>query len=183
MPRKSRGEFAAAVAMDNDLDTLALLLFTARHRSRRQAKRLLRDAGGAGTAAELDAMLAAIESHPARGDIEDHVQRLAEAALAADLREQEPAHVGGDHPKWLQCESIADARSFLLYIDTDCMFLAEIFDDAAECRETAVVATLDEGQVLGNVLWLDEPPPPERQAVLWVDARRELRIYDKRLGL
>ena len=169
--------------MNDDLETLALILFTARHRSRRQAKRLLRDAGGAGTAAELDALLAIIAEHSQRAEIEDQVQSLASAAMEASMRDQEPADMGGDHPQWLECEDTRSERSFVLYLGHDCAFLAEIFDDPSQCTETAVVARLDDGQVLGNVLWLDEAPPAERQAALWAEARRELRVYDKRLGL
>lgn len=167
----------------NNLETLAMLLFTSRHRSRRQAKRLLREAGGAGTAAELDAMLAAIAADPQRDEIEQHVRELVAAAMDASIADETPPDVGGDHPTWLVAEDTRSDRTFLVYIGTDCAFVGEVFDDPADCYETAVVAVLDEGQVLGNVLWLDEPPEPERQAVLWVEARRQLRVYDKRLGL
>lgn len=166
----------------DDLETLALILFTARHRSRRQAKRLLRDAGGAGTADELDALLRVIADHPQSAEIESHVQELAEAAFAAQIGLESPPNVGGNHPQWLVAEDSRTDRTFLLFLGHDCSFLAEVFDARDACRETAVVAKLDE-QWLGNVLWLGEPPPAERQASLWLEARRELQIYDKRLGL
>lgn len=169
----------------DELDTLALILFTTRHRSRRLAKRLLREAGGAGTATELDAMLRAIDQHPQQAEIENHVQSLACAALEANMREQQPGDVGGDHPLWLQAEDTRSARSFLLYLGSDCAFLAELLDDesAPKVDPALLVAKLDEGQWLGNVLWLDDPPPVERQIALWLEARRELRVYDKGLGL
>lgn len=169
--------------MNHDIETLALIVYTARHRSRRQAKRLLREAGGAGTAEELDKVLAHIADHSQLAEIERNVRELTAAAVEAEMTKQEPAKLGSDHPHWLVAEDARSDRAFVLYLGTDCAFLAEIFDDADECRETAVLTRLDDGQVLGNVLWLDEPPEPERQAALWLEARRALRVYDKRLGL
>lgn len=165
-----------------NIETWALILFTARHRSRRQAKRLLYEAGMAGTAEDLDRVLATIAEHPQRDEIEGQVETLRAAALEAERADAEPPDLGGNHPEWLIAEDATSDRTFATYLGHDCAFVAEIFEDRDEAGE-GYVAPLDEGQALGNVLWLDEPPPAERQAALWLECRRVLRVYDKRIGL
>lgn len=168
--------------MTTDAETLALLVFASRHQSRRNAKRLLREAGGAGTAAELDAMLEYAETHPQWADIEAHVRELARAALDAQMTFQEPARTGEALPHWLIGEDARSDRTCLVYLGPATPFVAEIFDPD-DPNATSVVSELDEGQRLGEVRWLGDVPRPERQALLWAQARRELRVYDKRLGL
>jgi len=61
------------------------VLHAVQHRSRRQAKRLIREAGGHGSAAEVDEILAAIAADTARDVIESAATELeAEASRERD---------------------------------------------------------------------------------------------------
>jgi len=167
---------------DDDIETWALVLFTARHRSRRQAKRLLYEAGMAGNADDLGRVLKIINDHPRRAEIEGHVEALHAAAIEAARTQATPPDLGGNHPEWIIGDAAGEVRTFITYLGHDCSFVAEVFDEG-DCPPELVVGPLDDYQTLGNVLWLDEPPPAERQAALWLAARRVLRVYDKRIGL
>lgn len=68
----------AAGRMDADL--LARVYHAAQYRSRRQAKRILRDAGGAGTAAELDQVLADLHAREDAVEIYRHANLIEQAA-------------------------------------------------------------------------------------------------------
>ena len=81
--------------MKNDTDTMALLLYTATHQSRRLAKRLIRDAGGHGSAEEHDALLAALEASSQRAEIHQQAENLHRADLARQADTERP---GENHP-------------------------------------------------------------------------------------
>ena len=168
--------------MAETIDTLAYLLFTARHRSRRQAKRLLREAGGRGTADELDAVLRAIDQHPERERIEHQAEELAVAHARAALAPR-PADVplaqGYGHDEWIIGEGAESRRMYIIYVGPDAAFLAEVFDSFDDAPPKMETYELDEGQALGNVLWLDHSPPTERERFdLFEVAREKLRAYD-----
>lgn len=170
--------------MSEDVQYLALVLHYAINRSRRQAKRLLRECGGVGTAAELDSVLAHIDAHPQRAAIHEHAGALAEAQ-----REVETARTTSPRPRvideWLIGEGPLSGRTYLAYFGVATAFVVEVFEDAASCPPDARWCDADEGQVLGNLLWLDSDsvPDAEEEAALAAEAVRQLRIYDARIGL
>jgi len=167
---------------NDDHDTLARLLFVARYRSRRAAKREIREAGGRGTAADLDAMLRIIDQHPQREQIEHLADELgvadARAALAprpADV----PLRQGCGHDEWIIGEGAESRRIYVIYIGSDTAFIGEVFDSIDDAPLETEVYKLDEGQALGNVVWFDDPPPGERERFdLFELAREKLRVYD-----
>lgn len=178
--------------MPNDIDILAIVLDAALNRSRRLAKRMLREAGGAGTAAELDRVLAEIAAHPRRGDIEDQAMRLCEARnQAARARSDEAARRATDgtpmgRPEWFLAEDVDDRRTWLLHLCPGgaWSFHAEVVDDEAGADWATEVYPLDAGQFLTRLLWLDgEPPPAVELKALMREARRQLRVYDAKLSV
>lgn len=166
----------------DDIDAMALILFTARSRSRRLAKRVLREAGGRGTATELDAILGHIQRHPERGRIEHLADELADAAARAALAPTTadvPLTQGRGHDEWIIGEGATSRRMYVIYVGLDTAFIGEIFDDAADAPPDCESYPFDEGQTLGNVVWLDEPPEnPEDRETLFELAREKLREYD-----
>lgn len=60
----------------DDLLPLVRILHSVRHESRRAAKRLIREAGGKGSAGELNTLLAEIADHPRRAEIERLSEQL-----------------------------------------------------------------------------------------------------------
>jgi len=171
--------------MNHDADTLAYLLFTSRARSRRQAKRMLREAGGRGTAAELDAVLRTIEQHPDRERIEHLADELTEAHHRAALAPEPgdvPLRQGRDHDEWIIGEGAESRRMYVIYIGADAAFIGEIFDGEGPPAPIDLEQyELDEGQTLGNILWLDDPPPKRERLDLFEVAREKLRAYDMML--
>ncbi len=161
-----------------ELTTLAKLLFTAEHRSRRLAKRMLRESGGAGNAAELEHMLRFIEDHPRASKIKQLAAELATAHKEATLRRSLPSSLPGSlHESWIVGEGTSSRRTYLLYLcpGGSESFLAEVFD----ADDGVDGWPLDEGQRLGNVLWIDgEVPADDRLHSLFSEARRQLRLYD-----
>jgi hypothetical protein len=174
----------APLNFPDDIDALARLLFIA-GQSRRQAKRLIREAGGVGSAEELDAVLAHIEHSPARPRIVALAEALRVAAAAAvESLATPPDTSGGRHDQWLVCEGSTSRRTYLVYL---CpagseSFVAELFDEGGAPPDFEAWPA-DDGQALSNILWLDgaEPPPRSRRKELFAEARRQLRLYDAQL--
>ncbi|MFA5266291.1 MAG: hypothetical protein WC378_20905 [Opitutaceae bacterium] len=163
------------------IDTYARLLFLARYCSRRSAKRELREAGGKGTATELDAVLREIASSPNREQIEHLASELADAHAKAALAprpEDTPLRQGCGHDEWIIGEGAESRRMYVIYLGRDTAFIGEVFDDEADVPPDLCRYDLDEGQVLANVVWLDELPSPREQADLFEIAREKLRAYD-----
>lgn len=169
----------------NDIDVLARILFLVKYRSRRQAKREIREAGGQGNAHELDTLLGQIDAHARREEIVKLADQLgaahrqAEAAAASP----QPSRTGCDHDDWIMGEGATSGRTYLVYIGPDAAFVGEIFDAEAEAPQEQPRWPLDDGQVLGNVLWLEDPPAGGELAALMVRAREQVRIYDAVLDL
>lgn len=163
-------------------DALALLLFAARYRSRHVAKRKLRDLGlGEGRAAELDELIAFAAGLAAdqRDDIERRLQALAVAHAqteAAGLRRR-PV----DGPRWIVGEDSANRDEFVVYIGPEAAWVGRRFGSAAEAREAGALGelvALDLGEVVGDVVWLEDPPDHHHRARLYERTREALRVYD-----
>ncbi len=170
-----------------DEDSLARLLFLCRYRSRRTAKREIREAGGLGTAAELDALLRAIEESPDRRRIEHLADELGAAWLAAEASPKTsdvPPAQGKGHDEWMIGEGIESRRMYVIHIGdfagTDAWFIGEIFDSIEDAPFDCEIYKLDEGQVLGNVKWLYPTPSERVRFDLFEIAREKLRDYDIR---
>lgn len=176
----------------NDLEPLARLLYVARHESRRRAKRLIRDAGGHGSAEELDRMLAEIAEHPRRAEIEalaETYRRDAERAMVNIIAQKNRNQVEADGlppaEEWFVCEGAASRRTYVLHL---CpagaeSFLCEVIDPEERPPAGVAIPTAD-GQFLDNWLWLDgEPPDQVRWRSLASEASRQLRIYDAQLEI
>jgi hypothetical protein len=163
------------------IDAFARILFTARCRSRRLAKRELREAGGLGTATELEAVLGEIERSPNRAQIEHLADELG-AAHARAMLAPRPADVpllqGRGHDEWIIGEGAESRRMYVIYVGPDAAFIGEVFDDVDDAPLDLEVYDLDEEQVLGNVVWLDDPPELKERFDLFEVAREKLRAYD-----
>lgn len=67
-----------------EIDTWVQVLHAVRYRSRRLAKRILREAGGRGDAAGLNEVLDLIRRHPLAAEIAAEAEALEAANLEAD---------------------------------------------------------------------------------------------------
>lgn len=163
-------------------DALALLLFAARYRSRHVAKRTLRDLGlGEGRAAELDGLVAFAAGLAAdlRDDLERRVQALAVAHAQTEAASLRSRPVDG--PRWIVGEDAASRDEFVVYIGPDAAWVGRRFGSAAEAREAGALGELiglDLGEVVGDVVWLEDPPEHHERARLYERTREALRGYD-----
>lgn len=160
---------------DPDRKLMAVILHMRRQNMpRRHLKRALRDVGMGGTADALNELLDRLDS------LSD-VERAEVEAEAAKLTVEDQARSGPPplaHDEWLIAENPTCDRTYIVYQGTDAAFIAEVFD-AGEAPPGYESAPLDEGQILSNVLWLDDQPESakERQR-LYSRAREALRMYD-----
>ena len=165
----------------DDISALVDVFHAARYRSRRQAKRLLREAGGRGDAKELDAVLALVRAHPRR----EEIISLAEAREAARLEaERRAADAPPEHPEWLVSETPGERSTWLVHLcpGGSYSFVGRVFDDNDECPPDMERYELDDGQWLSQICWLDgHRPEGKALAALMAEARRELRVYDAEL--
>lgn len=166
--------------MSDDLTALANILFESVYHSRRSAKRAIREAGGKGSAEELDHLLAIIKSHPRRREIEDLAgeRHGAERAAIAERLTGSPRE---ETPAWLFAESSDARRWFAVHFCPSgaWSFVGELFDDESLAPPAMERYRMTEGQVLSNILWLDgeAPPMPERKALM-AECRDRVAAYD-----
>jgi hypothetical protein len=134
---------------------LAAILHAARHQSRRSAKRLLKQAGGAGTAAELDAALAAIEARPDRAQICSAAENLAVAEAQA---EEAAAAAPNSLPRFLidDTTDIGEARVFVTHTQKP-RFIGEIMPEEEGEIAGVTLSGLSGEEVVCRILWLDPP--------------------------
>lgn len=160
---------------DHDRKLLAVILHMRRQNMpRRHLKRALRDVGMGGTAAALNELLDRLDSltDVERAEVEREAARLAE-----DEQPQGPPPLL--HDDWLIAENVTCDRTYIVYHGADAAFIAEVFDSEAEAPAGHEHAPLDEGQVLSNVVWLDEKPQNVKECHrLYSRAREALRMYD-----
>lgn len=168
---------------DFDLDILARILHANKFRSRRQAKRELRDLGvEPADAAALDQVLALIRGHDDAGEIHARAESIEAARLEGQRRralDEMPPE--GDLPEWLIGETPHWGRTFIMHLcpGGSRSFIGEVFDEMPAAMRGCEAHELDEGQVLSNITWLDEGPPDAQMIrELMREARRQLRIYD-----
>ena len=164
-----------------DEEALARILFCAHYRSRRLAKREIREAGGHGSAAELNSLFRAIEHSPDRARIEHLAEELGQAWLAAESAPTAadiPAAQGSGHDAWIIGEGAESRRMYIIHWGLDAAFIAEVFDDLDDAPIETEAYKLDDGQFLGNVIWLSKPPAERMRLDLFEIAREQLRAYD-----
>lgn len=169
--------------MTDDINVMARVMFLVRYRSRRMAKRELYEAGMRGTAEELNTILGMIERDPQRERIEQLANELGAAHVRAAFHTQAnetPPDQGQGHDEWIVGEGASSGRTYLIYIGLDAAFIGEVFDSPADAPAELEKYDLDDGQVLGNILWLDSDGPPTRRERenLFELAREKLREYD-----
>lgn len=166
--------------MSDDLNALADVLFEATYHSRRCAKRVIREAGGHGSAEELDRLLKIIATHPRRREIEALAgeRHLAERAAMAERLRGAPRE---ETPAWLFAEDRSGRRWFVVHFCPHgaWSFVGELFDDESLTPPDQERFPMLEGQWLSNILWLDgEPPPKPARKALMAECRAQLAAYD-----
>ena len=85
------------------------------------------------------------------------------------------------HDEWIIGEGATSRRTYIIYIGVDTSFVGEVFDSIEDAPVNTEAYKLDEGQVLGNILWLDDPPSKRERFDLFEVAREKMRQYDAML--
>ena len=166
--------------IETDIDILARVLHASKYRSRRSAKRELHEAGLIhATASQLDLILDIIRNHTYRDEIESKCEALQAAKMEAERRRKN-LRLDSNLPEWLIGEVPSFGRTYIIHFCPGgaWSFCGEIVDDITLANPDLEQYTLDEGQVLTNITWLNEMPSGDDLHKLIEIARRELRIYD-----
>lgn len=169
---------------------LARILFLATYRSRRLAKREIREAGGRGSAEELEAILTSIDGHEHEREIRAEAERMGEAHARTEAYSIGDAAALGrsidrdaDREVWIFGEDAMGVREFVVLSGPAWGFVAEVFESEEVPAQVAGLESheLGEGYVLGNIEWAGERPEGLELVRVIDECRRQFAIFNRRI--